>query len=81
MSLEHSPAQQQKALSNAALATLSIPEAGRVIGLGRSASYQAARRGELPVLWFGRVGRVPVVALQRMLESAAPTALAHAEEA
>jgi Helix-turn-helix domain len=55
-------------------ATLSIPEAGRVLGLGRSAAYDAARRGRLPVLWFGRVGRVPTAALRRMLEEAVPQA-------
>jgi len=27
--------------------TLSVPEAGRKLGLGRDASYEAARRGEL----------------------------------
>jgi hypothetical protein len=31
-------------------ATLSVPEAGRRLGLGKNASYEAARRGELPVL-------------------------------
>jgi len=48
--------------------TYSVPEAGRIVGLGRNSSYEAARRGELPVLHFGRILRVPRVALQRMLE-------------
>jgi excisionase family DNA binding protein len=47
--------------------TLSVPEAGRVVGLGKNASYDAARRGELPVLRFGRILRVPRAALDRML--------------
>jgi hypothetical protein len=34
--------------------TISVPEAGRRLGLGKNASYEAARRGELPVLRFGR---------------------------
>src|SRR6516162_10133735 len=34
--------------------TYSVPEAGRRLGLGRNASYDAARRGELPVLRFDR---------------------------
>ena len=34
--------------------TFSIPEAGRKVGLGRNASYAAAKRGELPVVWYGR---------------------------
>jgi excisionase family DNA binding protein len=47
--------------------TYSVPEAGRIVGLGRNASYEAVRRGELPVLRFGRILRVPRAALDRML--------------
>jgi hypothetical protein len=32
---------------------LSVPEAGRLVGLGRTASYDAARRGEIPTLKLG----------------------------
>jgi hypothetical protein len=40
--------------------TLSVPEAGRIIyGLGRDASYAAAKRGEIPVVGLGRRLRVP----------------------
>lgn len=53
-------------------ATLSVPEAGRCLGLGRNASYDAARRGELPVLRFGRKLVVPRIALERMLVEAQP---------
>jgi hypothetical protein len=53
--------------------TLSVPEAGQTyFGLGRGASYEAARRGELPVIRIGRLLRVPVVAMERMLADAAP---------
>ena len=53
--------------------TLSVPDAGRsYFGLGRGASYEAARRGQLPVIRIGRLLRVPVVALERMLADAAP---------
>lgn len=54
--------------------TLSVPEAGRRLGLGRNASYDAARRGELPVLRFGRKLRVPLVAFERLLAEAKPSA-------
>jgi excisionase family DNA binding protein len=64
-----------------ATATLSVPEAGRLLGLGRNASYEAARRGELPVLNFGRKKRVPCVAFQRMLAEARPRSSANSEEA
>jgi excisionase family DNA binding protein len=48
-------------------ATYSVPEAGRIVGLGKNASYDAARRGELPTLRFGRRLRVPRATLERML--------------
>jgi excisionase family DNA binding protein len=47
--------------------TYSVPEAGRILGLGKNASYDAARRGELPALRFGRLLRVPRAALERLL--------------
>ena len=54
--------------------TISVPEAGRRLGLGKNASYEAARRGELPVLRFGRKLRVPCIAFERMLTETKPTA-------
>ena len=42
-------------------ATLSIEEAGRVIGLGKNGAYEAARRGRIPTIDMGgRRKRVPV---------------------
>jgi excisionase family DNA binding protein len=54
--------------------TLSVPEAGRWLGIGRNAAYEAARRGDLPVIRIGRLLRVPVVALERMLDRASEPA-------
>ena len=51
--------------------TISVPDAGReYFGLSRNASYEAAHRGEIPVIRIGRLLRVPVVALERMLTEA-----------
>jgi hypothetical protein len=51
--------------------TLTVPEAGRLyFDLGRNASYEAARRGDIPTIRIGRLLRVPVIALERMLEAA-----------
>jgi hypothetical protein len=51
--------------------TLTVPEAGReYFGLSRNASYEAARRGDIPTIRIGRLLRVPVVALERKLEEA-----------
>jgi hypothetical protein len=51
--------------------TLTVPVAGRrYFGLGKNASYEAVRRGEIPVIKIGSRLRVPVVALEKMLEDA-----------
>ena len=50
--------------------TLTVPEAGELLGLGRDAAYEAVKRGDLPVLRFGRRLLVPRAALERMLEQA-----------
>jgi hypothetical protein len=46
--------------------TLTVPEAGRrYFDLGRNASYEAARRGDIPTIKIGRLLRVPIVAFHR----------------
>jgi hypothetical protein len=51
--------------------TLSVPQAGkRYFGLSRNASYAAAQRGQLPIIRIGRLLRVPVRAIERMLDQA-----------
>lgn len=47
--------------------TLSVEEAASLLGLGRSAAYEAARRGELPSRRLGRRVIVPVPALLNWL--------------
>lgn len=43
------------------------PDVGKVLGLGRSATYDAAARGEIPVIRFGQRMVVPTAALRKML--------------
>jgi hypothetical protein len=51
--------------------TMTVPEAGRqYFGIARNASYDAAKRGEIPVIKIGSRLRVPVAALERMLAEA-----------
>jgi hypothetical protein len=51
--------------------TMSVPEAGReYFNLSRNASYEAARRGDIPTIRIGRLLRVPVMSLERILEEA-----------
>jgi hypothetical protein len=51
--------------------TLSIPEAGRkYFGLSKNGSYDAADRGEIPTIKIGRLRRVPVRAMEAILDAA-----------
>jgi hypothetical protein len=51
--------------------TLTVPEAGALyFDLQRDASYAAAARGDIPTIRIGRTLRVPVAAMERMLEQA-----------
>ena len=53
--------------------TLSVPRAGKLyFDLGRNASYEAVKRGEIPVIRIGRSYRVPVTAMEAILSSAGP---------
>ena len=50
-----------------------ISEAGVLLGIGRGAAYEAARRGDIPVLRIGRRWLVSKVALDKMLVEAGQT--------
>ena len=51
--------------------TMSVPEAGKkYFGLSKNASYDAAARGEIPTIPVGRLLRVPVRAMERILDNA-----------
>jgi excisionase family DNA binding protein len=55
--------------------TLTVPEAGkRYFGLSRNASYAAVARGDIPTIKIGRLLRVPVRALDAMLDRASEQA-------
>jgi excisionase family DNA binding protein len=52
--------------------TLTVEEVASLLGLGRTAAYEAARRGEIPSRRLGRRVIVPVPALLEWL-GATPT--------
>ena|SRR5215469_10455564 len=62
--------------------TMSVPDAGRLyFGLSRNGSYEAARRGDLPVIRVGRLLRVVPSVLERRLATAGqPLAIRDASE-
>jgi hypothetical protein len=54
--------------------TLSVPEAGRIyFDLGMNASYEAAKRGDIPTIKIGGKIRALVPAIERTLEQAGKT--------
>ena len=57
--------------------TISVPQAGReYFAMSRGASYEAAKRGDIPTVKVGRLLRVPVRALEAMLDNAGQTSTA-----
>jgi hypothetical protein len=51
--------------------TITVPDAGReYFGLSRNAAYAAAQRGDIPTIKVGKLLRVPVRALEQMLDAA-----------
>jgi hypothetical protein len=56
-------------MSESAPLTISVPEAGmKYFGLCRNAAYDAAARGEIPTIKVGRLLRVPVRAMEALLD-------------
>ena len=47
--------------------TVSVEEAGEILGCSRNTAYEAVRRGEIPVIRIGKKIRVPKAALERLL--------------
>lgn len=48
-----------------------IPEAAAILGMGRNAAYEAAKRGDIPTIKIGKLIRVPKKALHALLDRAA----------
>jgi hypothetical protein len=48
--------------------TMTVPEAGRAyFNMSRNSAYAAAARGEIPTIKLGKLLRVPVAALEEMV--------------
>lgn len=62
----HQPEERPKA------DVLTAAEAAVMLRISLKSVYAAVRRGEIPVLIFGRVIRIPSHALQRMLDEPNP---------
>ena len=55
-------------------ATYTLDKAATILGISRAGAYQAARRGEIPTIRFGKRILVPRKALERLLEGQSNTA-------
>jgi Helix-turn-helix domain len=49
-------------------AAISVEDAGKLVGLSRSAAYRAAARGDIPTFRLGRRLYVPTARLLEMLD-------------
>ena len=54
--------------------TLTVEQAGELLGISRALAYEMARTGRLPTLRFGKRIVVPKKAIENMLESPVPIA-------
>lgn len=52
------------------LQVMTVPEAGKRLGVSRNSAYEAARRGEIPTLRIGKRLVVPIEAFNRLLDQA-----------
>jgi excisionase family DNA binding protein len=46
---------------------MTVPEAGRKLGLSKDAAYDAAKRGDIPTIRIGHLLKVPKIRFERML--------------
>jgi excisionase family DNA binding protein len=51
--------------------TYTVPEFGQMLGIGKNQSYEAAKRGEFPVIKIGKRLLVPKAAGDRLLGKSA----------
>ncbi|RUU12615.1 DNA-binding protein [Mesorhizobium sp. M7A.T.Ca.TU.009.01.3.2] len=51
--------------------TVTVEEAGQLLGIGRNQAYEGVRRGEIPSIKIGKRLLVPRAALDRMLSGEA----------
>lgn len=62
-----STGQKQKERDPISRATYSIDEVATLLGIGRNAAYEGARRGDFPTIKIGKSVRAPRALIHRML--------------
>lgn len=61
---------QQKEVFQMECLALKVEDAAKLLHVGRTSTYAAVRRGEIPAVRIGGLWRVPRAALERMLAEA-----------
>jgi excisionase family DNA binding protein len=51
---------------------ITVPEAAAMLGISRNFAYELVKKGQLPVIKFGKRLLIPRVALEKMLEKGVP---------
>jgi excisionase family DNA binding protein len=59
---------KRRNLDPIATPTMTVEEVADVLGTGRTATYDAVRRGEIPSIKVGRKLVIPTAAIRRLLE-------------
>ncbi|MEX0741179.1 MAG: helix-turn-helix domain-containing protein, partial [Phycisphaeraceae bacterium] len=59
--------QQEVCVPDSEAATMTVEEAGKLLGISRHSAYRAAATGHLPTIRLGRRILVPTARLHRML--------------
>jgi excisionase family DNA binding protein len=47
--------------------TVTVPQAARLLGIGRNLAYECVKRGDIPTIQLGRRILVPLAGLNRLL--------------
>jgi len=51
---------------------ITVPEAAEMLGISRNFAYELVKRGQIPVIEFGKRKLIPRVALMKLLEKGVP---------
>jgi len=71
---EHQTRQAQPAIEIPRLTLNLWPDVGRALGIGRNATFQAAKSGQIPTIRIGKRLLVPRAAFDALLNGATTTA-------
>ncbi len=63
---------KKRQIKNPDSLTMTVDEAGELLGVGRNTIYKAARNGQIPTIRIGKRDLVPVAAIKKLLNGETP---------